>query len=213
MLDFNDFMKLVKAMKSIWVKDDFLPDEYSIKLWYSMLKDIPYEQLNLAIQKYAYSNKFPPSISDLRNNHVEIVSPTSSEDWGRAWELTLRAIRKFGRDNEGDALASMDEITRMVVKRMGWKSLCNSEDINTDRANFRMIYAQVQATRKESYRMPDSLKNAIENVSGKALPEESKQMQIEHIQPIEEEQQEVDEQKIPPALRERMEEILRRVQT
>lgn len=48
----------------------------------------------------------------------------------------------------------MDAITRECVKRLGWKDLCMSENQTADRANFRMIYEQVQRKKVEAAALP-----------------------------------------------------------
>ena len=51
----------------------------------------------------------------------------------------------------------MDAITRKCVRRLGFQSLCTSENITADRANFRMIYEQEQKAQKESRQLSPAL--------------------------------------------------------
>ena len=59
----------------------------------------------------------------------------------------------------------MDEITRACVKRLGWKELCMSENPVADRANFRMIYEQIQQQKKETTALPAGLKQNIAKIT------------------------------------------------
>ena len=157
-MSFEDFKILVKGMKAIWPSERFLPDGNSVKVWYQLLKDLPYEVANAAIQKYALTNKFPPTIADLREQVVRMTDNDLVPDWAAGWAQVTRAIGTYGMWSPEAAIESMDAITRECVKRLGWKELCMSENPTADRANFRMIYEQVQRKKTEAAALPAGLK-------------------------------------------------------
>ena len=156
----QQFLILVKGLKSVYTSNNFLPNEEAIKIWYELLKDIPYEILNLAIQKYMMSEVLPPKIANLRSLSAEIQQGQQN-DWGSGWEQVLRAIRKYGMYEPKKALESMDEITRKSVERLGFKEICLSENIMTDRANFRMIYEELAERKKHDSTLSITLKNKM----------------------------------------------------
>ena len=80
---------------------------------------------------------------------------------GEAWQEVLNAIRKYGSYQEKEALESMDETTRRVVNRLGFRNICTSEEIQVDRANFRMIYEQEVQREKQDAQIPPKLKELI----------------------------------------------------
>jgi hypothetical protein len=159
-MTFDEFKVLAKGMKSVYTKENFLPDAESIKIWFSLLKDIPYEVLNVAIQKYMMTNKFSPTIADLRELASE-VTVGQITDWGDGWEQVLKAIRVYGSYNAGAALNSMDSITRKCVERLGFREICLSENIAVDRANFRMLYEQLANRQKEDAKLSLSIKTKL----------------------------------------------------
>ena len=163
-MSFDDFKILVKGMKSIWPSERFLPDGDSIKVWYQMLKDLPYDLANAAIQRYALTNKFPPAIAEIREQAALLMDGDLVNDWATGWNQVKRAIGAYGQWAEERALKSMDEITRACVKRLGWKELCMSENPVADRANFRMIYEQVQQQKKETAALPAGFKQNIAEI-------------------------------------------------
>ena len=174
---FDEFKILVKGMKAVYTSEKFLPDADSIKIWFSLLKDLEYAVLNAAIQKHMMTKTFPPTIADLREV-AATISNGEMQDWGEGWEKVLFAIRKFGVYRETEALATMDELTRTCVKRLGWRNICMSENISFDRANFRMIYEQMHDRKKKESVIPISLNNTIKQLSKKALKQlESKEQQ------------------------------------
>lgn len=172
-MTFEEFKTLAKAMKSIWTRTEFLPDKYALKIWYELLKDLPYEQVNIAIQKHAHTNKWPPTPADIRE-HVVIMQDEST-DWGQAWKQLTMAIGRFGTYREGEALESMDELTRETTKRLGWKMICQSEqtELTAIRANFRKIYEQIQSEERDRAKLPQSLQQSIARLTGRELEHDS----------------------------------------
>lgn len=159
-MDFEKFRVLVKGMRAVYTRDNFLPDMDTVKIWYSLLKDIPYDVLNVAIQKYMMQNKFPPTIADLRELSAELVNG-QVKDWSDGWEQVLLAIRRYGMYEEGKALASMDELTRKCVERLGFRNICVSENIAADRANFRTIYQSYVEREKENSKLSLSVRTKM----------------------------------------------------
>lgn len=156
----EQFKVLCKGMKAVYAQESFLPDADAFNVWFGLLGDLEYAVLNAAIQKYMLTNKFPPTIADLREIATSI-SAGDIPDWGEGWEKVLNAIRHFGFYRETEALESFDEITKTCVKRLGWRNLCLSENNNMDRANFRMIYEQLTERAKKENALPISLSNTI----------------------------------------------------
>lgn len=163
-MTFDEFKILVKGMKAVYTSERFLPDADSIRIWYTLLSDLEYPVLNAAIQKYMVTNKFPPTIADLREMATTICTGEIQE-WGEGWEKVLKAIRFYGFYRETEALETMDELTRTCVKRLGWRNLCMSENNNMDRANFRMIYEQLSERTKKENVLPLSLNNTIKQLN------------------------------------------------
>lgn len=138
-MDKREFAVIMAALKTYYPKENLLPNQQAMELWYDMLKDLTAEQLTYSLKKWVALNKWAPSISDLRAG----VLPEQA-DWSEAWGKVLDAIRYHGITEEQEALEGLDDTTRMVVTRLGFRNLCMSENISVDRANFRMIYEQEQ---------------------------------------------------------------------
>ena len=154
-----DFMKIVATMKSIWPSESFLPDEYSIKVWYKLLSDIPYTNLGTAVHMLAVRTKFPPSVAEIR----EMVCQAQSvgEDWSEAWGNVLKAIGRFGQYQEEEAMAVLSDKAAAVVRQLGWKSLCQSDNLVADRAHFQRAYETLQRREKDMAVLPATLKDNL----------------------------------------------------
>lgn len=160
----DEFRKIVKGMKCIWTKYDFIPDQESFSIWYELLKDLPYEECNIAVKKYAMTNVFPPTVAEIREQ--AILVQTDIKVWSEGWQDVVKAVGQYGQYNEEDAVAGMDEITARTVKRLGWKQIClsNTDELVAIRANFRMIYEQEIKHEKELAALPADLKEQIARI-------------------------------------------------
>ena len=159
-VNFEEFKVLAKAMRALWTRDNFLPDGEAVKTWYLLLQDLPAEVATTAVQKYAMTHSFPPTVAGIRKEAATVLG-NEKADWGDAWGKVRKAIGRFGRYSEKEGLESLDDMTRSCVERIGWKTLCESEDETADRANFRMLY-EIEAERKEEEALlPENLKKRI----------------------------------------------------
>lgn len=172
-MTFDEWRILVKGLKSVYTSPNFLPDGDSIKIWYNLLQDIPYNVASAAIQKYMMTEKFPPTVADIRDM-VANVKMGDKPLWSDGWEEVLIAIRKYGSYRENEAMESMSELTRMAVQRLGFRNICMSENIMTDRANFRMIFEQLAERNHTQMKIPMKLATMIEQIRGNLMLEENK---------------------------------------
>ena len=174
-------------MKTYYPRETLLPNDQAMELWYRQLQDIPYALAEAALNKWVATNKWSPSIADIREMTAGIKNG-ETPDWGEGWENVCRAIRRYGSYNAEAALESLDELTRACVKRLGYMELCMSENPMSDRANFRMIYEQLAARKKVEAQMPVSLTVMIEKLRDEqkklcaaAEAEMEKEMQMSNL--------------------------------
>lgn len=166
-MDYKEFGSLVFVIRSAYGKPDFLSDKESALVWFEMLKDIPYEKAKAAVTRHAMTNKWIPTIADIRESVVEIQSDKT--DWSDGWKEVMTAVGRFGYSDEPGAIESMSPMTREVVKRLGWKQICQSDqnELMALRANFRMVYERKQVSEKEQAQLPAWLGERIEQITSK----------------------------------------------
>lgn len=167
-MDKKQFAVFASALRTFYPRENLLPNQQAMELWFKQLSDIPYEIAEATLQKWVSLNKWSPSIADIRETAADVTNGEIA-DWGDAWEKVLRAISKFGSYNEAKALESMDEMTRTCVKRLGFKNICMSENIATDRANFRMIFESLADRKKKEQQTPAALRTLIESIQQQTL--------------------------------------------
>ena len=156
----KEFAIFASALRTYYPKENILPNDKALELWYQQLQDIPADVAELTLNKWVATNKWSPTIADIRE-HAAIIRQGEAKDWGDAWQDVLKAISQYGTYREAEALASFDETTRRAVKRLGFKNICLSENIAADRANFRMIYEQLSQREKQDAQIPPKIKELI----------------------------------------------------
>lgn len=156
----EEFKILVKGMKAVYAQPTFIPDQDAFNMWHALIGDLPYEVCNVAIQKYMLTNKFPPTVAEIRELAAEVVNGEPLT-WGESWERALNAVRKYGSYNKGAAMESLDPLTRKCVDSIGYMQLCMSENIMVERAHYQKVF-EVYAKREQTEKqMPLALQQAI----------------------------------------------------
>lgn len=159
-MDKKQFAIFASALRTYYPKENILPNEQALALWYKQLQDIPYELAEVTLNKWVAVNKWSPSIADIRQQALEIKQG-DVKTWGDAWGEVLNAIHRYGTYEADKAVASLDDITRKCVKRLGFYNLCVSENIAVERANFRQIYEAEINKAKQNAQIPANVKELI----------------------------------------------------
>jgi len=131
-----------------------------VDLWQKAFAETPYYQIEAAVQKLLYELQFPPTIADVAKRLADINASHLLND-SEAYEEVRFAIRKFGRGREKEALESLTTLSRKVVNQMGYQDLCNSENPDTVRAQFRMAYQAEFNEIKGNALLPEKFKAQI----------------------------------------------------
>lgn len=169
-MTFDEWRILVKGLKSVYTSDRFLPDADAIKLWFKLLQDLEYPAVQAAAQKYILTNKFPPTVADLREMSMD-VKQGDQLTWGESWKKFKNAVRVYGIGKEKEALESLDPLTRKVTELFGYKSFCLSDVQNemADRAHFQRIFETVAKRESENQKLPLSLRQTIAQIQMKGM--------------------------------------------
>lgn len=111
----EQFKVLVKAMKAVYAQPTFIPDQDAFNVWFALLRDLPYKQAELAVQKHMATEKFPPTIADIREKAEQITSVKETEmSELEAWAIVRKAI---GRSNyyAEEEFEKLPEACKMAV--------------------------------------------------------------------------------------------------
>lgn len=159
----EEFKLLARGLKAAYPGQNFLPDKYSMRLWYRLLSDVDYKIAQAAAMAHICTKKFPPTIAEFREACAE-TSNGYARSWLDGWALVQKLISRYGylRPHEAkEELERNDPIAAKIAEMLGWQNLCISENPTADRANFRQCYETMAAREKEDAKLPPVLKTMI----------------------------------------------------
>lgn len=164
----KEFAVFSDALKTYYPREQLLPNPQAMELWYRELCDIPYQVAEMALRKWVATNKWSPSIADIREMTSGIVNGDPLT-WGESWEKALGAVRRYGSYNKAAALDSLDPLTRKCVESIGYMELCMSENIMADRAHYQRIFEVYSKREQISKQIAAPLLEAISQVQLKGV--------------------------------------------
>lgn len=184
----EEFKTLVKAMKAVYVQPTFIPDQDAFNVWYGLLKDLSYKQVNIAVQKHMLTERFPPTIADLREKSNEVIEKQLEEmSELEAWSLVRKAIGNSGYHSE-EEFQKLPEACKIAVGTASnlreW-ALMDSDQVETvEQSHFIRNYRTAVKRLSEEKKIPESLRKLIAAEREKhSLIERRKQAEIEEEKP------------------------------
>lgn len=168
----KEFSTFAMALKTYYPREPLLPNQQAMELWFRELQDIPAQVAEMALRKWVATNKWSPSIADIREMTANIVNGDPMS-WGESWEKALNAVRKYGSYNKGAALDSLDPVTRKCVESIGYMEMCMSENIMVERAHFQKIFEIFSKREQAKLRISAPLLEAISHLQLKGMDGET----------------------------------------
>ena len=136
-----------------------------INLWAEMFSDVPYPVVEAAAKKLILESPYPPTISDVRKQIVDITTePKDRIDGATAWGEVSRAIREYGWYNPDDAMQSMSPRAAHVARMIGWKEICTCEQPGVIRGQFIKMYDAYSSREKQEALLPERLQSVIQQI-------------------------------------------------
>lgn len=156
----SEFNVWAKALKTFYPRETLLPTGDAMEIWYQRLKDIPVDVAMSMLQKWVETEKWPPTIAEVRNLCAEIQNG-KLPDWSDAWAEVTKAISRYGLQGEEEAYASMSPMTRTAVSKIGWRGICLSENTDVIRGQFRQVFQICVNREVEDRQLSPELKAVI----------------------------------------------------
>lgn len=160
----KEFGLLADAIKTYFPRDNVLPTENALRLWYAELKDIPYQIAYAALRKYVSTNKFAPTIADIREQAAELYNQREGDiSENTAWQLVWKAICNSGYHAEEEFEKLPETVKRAVgsASQLRQWALAEVDDktITVWQSNFQRIYRLERQKELERIKLsPDVLK-------------------------------------------------------
>ena len=188
----KEFGFLADAIKTYFPRDNVLPTENAMRLWYSELKDIPYQLAHTALRKYVSTNKFAPTIADIREQVAELNNQNEEElNETAAWSLVLKAIRRSTYYSEEEFAKLPATVQRAVAspkQLWEWATLedVDGKTLTVIQSNFQRTFrAEQQRERERNKLSPDVLK-LMRPLNNPQIEDKPKELSIEEQRMISE---------------------------
>lgn len=161
----QEFMYWVAALQTYYERFDLLSNDQAVDLWYEALGDLDGNTAVAALKKWSQTEHWPPTIADIRKLALESqIGPT--DDWGDGWMAVKKAIERYGWCREKEALASLPPAARSAAQRIGWQDICNSENPEALRAQFRQVYEVIAERERTDQLISPGVKQMLADVAG-----------------------------------------------
>lgn len=188
----KEFGFLADAIKTYFPRDNVLPTENAMRLWYEELKDIPYQLAHLALQKYVCTNKFAPTIADIREQVAELNNQNEEElNETAAWSIAWKAICNSGYHAEEEFAKLPPVIQRTVhspAQLREWALLENidGKTITVLQSDFQRAFRVEQQRERERSKLSPGVLKLMRPINNPKIEGGQKELSIKEQRMIEE---------------------------
>lgn len=168
MMNKDEFKVIIKAMKSVYTDPKFLPDADAWNVWFALLGDLPYAQVNIAVQKYMLTEKFPPTIADIRSAAIEVIDDSETDmSELEAWAY----VRKAMSNSLYNSQSEFNRLPMACQKAVGDPSVLKdwamADEMKLTQIEQRFAYAYRSAVEriKQDAKMPPAIKKQISELT------------------------------------------------
>lgn len=136
----------------------------TIAVYDRLLSDIPPSELQTVVDQCVATCKFLPTVAEIRDKWNSLTAALGQPSAAEAWGEVLKEIRRVGWIG---APEFANPAIAQVVKMMGWRELCSSENVVADRAHFMRMYDQVIERSNEVRKLLPGARDMAERHVGK----------------------------------------------
>lgn len=172
----RDEVKMVLATMAEVYSRHLMPPvtELTVNVWLQMLQDVSYKSASAAVAGWLQTQKYPPTIADIR----EMVTRTVTEieiSPEQAWSELMAAIQKYGHTEKDKAEKALGERTRKIVGG-DWMYYCTLplDQLPNEKARFLRAYTSEQKRGKELAQMSERVRLAL------TAPDATKKLEAGH---------------------------------
>lgn len=140
-----------------------------VKIWAMLFADDDYSLVQLAVAKHISTSKWPPSVSEIREQmmlieHPEVIPPDM------AWALVRSAINAFGEFGTGIDMNALPPLVVRTINAIGWTKLWQLRNegmsvrgakANIDRTTFMTQYTPAYERERERLMLPKDISGRI----------------------------------------------------
>jgi hypothetical protein len=176
-MEMQETLKLLTTIQASYpIHKDNWEDEKQIrlkaKMWHIHFQEYEFEEVFGALVKYVATEKFPPTIADLKQIVAKNRNPEAFKTGENAWEEVLMGVKKYGYYQQDKAFEGFDAQTKRLVKSLGWGAICQcpEDKIGIIKSNFVKMWDNVKLEEKENELIPIEIFNRLKEYESKRLP-------------------------------------------
>lgn len=180
-----DAAKLVTFVVTAYPNYDKFRDEAAViatvDLWASMFQSDDGRIVALALNKHIATNKWPPSVAEIRELMLEIQHPELIEP-DRAWLAVSDLLYTTGENNHGNLHQQLPPLVARAVEAIGYSNLYEMHRSyyrgckpGMDRVAFMDIYKPMYEREKQRAMTPEGLTWQIDAVTS-AIPDKGQHL-------------------------------------
>jgi hypothetical protein len=162
----SEFLVLVKTMKA--VHPAMFQEMETVDIWYTLLKDLDYQDAAAGLGKHLATSPYPPTVADIRNNMVPDIEMNGEQ----AWALVFRAIENSAY-NSADEFAKLPELIQKAVgnpANLRELALMPTDTVNSvEKSHFLRTYEVERKRQKELAAMPKEIRERLQSVAMKMI--------------------------------------------
>ena len=143
----ENFLKGLKYLGAAYNKEF---DDEQASVWYDFFKDVDFEVFRQAVKRIIPKSKYLPSIAELRGEIAQITNPILQLNVDEEWDNVIQMIRKYGTYITADQFNELNQFTIKIVKTIGWRRLCLSENIEFERKTFYDMFKSYQKRNEDA---------------------------------------------------------------
>lgn len=170
----EDFRTLIKGLKAFYPQEQFIPDADAMAVWYRLLNDIPYNVLSAAINMHVTTNKFPPTVAELRVASARLMQTKNEISDLEAWAMVRRAVSRstYYADEE------FEKFPELIKKSVGassnlreWAQVPIDTLDTVIQSQFLRSYRGMVARELELQKLRPEIRDRLEMIARNVLPE------------------------------------------
>jgi hypothetical protein len=154
----SEIVKLIGLMAAAYPNTQVSRE--TIKVYESMLRDIPLDVLTASIQQCMAESEFMPTVAKIRDKALALSRPVAPEPL-EAWGAVQKAIQQYGFYQSPKF---EDPIIAKAVDCIGWQTLCSSGNPVADRAHLSKVYEGLLRQAENDRRMIPQARQIQEQV-------------------------------------------------
>lgn len=147
-----ELTKLIGGMATAYPNTQI--EEATIKTYVSLLKDLPLEVIDRAIQQATSESEFFPTVARIRSKALAMMQPERISAL-EAWGIVKIAMSQVGFYHSPKF---NDPLIEKAVNCIGWQTLCSSENEIADRAHFTKVYETLVRREDEELKLLPNVK-------------------------------------------------------